>query len=170
MAEKGVGLADNDVKMSGKCLRRAYRRRKERMEEVYRLHLEGRTIKEISVIVSASTRTVDRDLAEIRRGRQIALDRDPSVTRDLPRSVDEKMRLMNYMWKIVTRPDRVDNEGRIIDDARNRIAAAGVVAKVSDSLDRLFGLENVAVRRNLDDLIKLYESTERNVRASKKTS
>ena len=159
-------LTDIGVKKSGKCLPRVYRRRKERMEEVYRLHLEGRTIREISAILNVSTRTVDRDLAEIRHGRRIALDRNPSITRDLPRSVDEKMRLLNYMWKIVTRPDRVDQEGRIIDDARSRIAAAGVVAKVSDSLDRLFGLENVELRRIVDELKKLYESEKRRRDAS----
>jgi len=162
LAENGVGLAEDGVKMSGKCLPRAYRRRKKRMEEVYRLHSDGRTIREISEIVNVSTRTVDRDLAELRRGRRIALDRDPSITRDLPRSVDEKMRLMNYMWKIVTRPVQVDFEGRIIDDTRHRIAAAAVLTKLSDSLDRLLGLDHVELRRALDEIRKLQRSEKRN--------
>jgi len=170
LAENGVGLTDIGVRMSGERLPRAYRRRKERMEEVYRLHLEGRTIREISDIVNVSTRTVDRDLAEVRHGRRIALDRDPGVTRDLPRSVDEKMRLMNYMWKIVTRPVQVDCEGRIIDDTRHRIAAAAVVAKVSDSLDRLFGLDHVELRRVVDETRKLWESEKRNRVDSQRTS
>ena len=170
MMENGVGLAEDGVKMSGKCLPRAYWRRKKRMEEVYRLHSDGRTIREISEIVNVSTRTVDRDLAEVRHGRRIALDGDPSLTRDFPRSVDEKMRLMNYMWKIVTRPDRVDHEGRIIDDTRNRIAAAAVVAKLSDSLDRLSGLDHVELRRLTDENRKLLESEKRNRVDSQRTS
>ena len=131
------------------------------MEEVNRLRLDGRTIKEIAAIIGRSTRTVDRILAEIRRRRK-AVASDPNLTRDLPKSVDEKRRLMGYMWKIVARPERYDSEGKLIDDSKLRIAAAAVVAKVSDSLDRLFGLDHVELRRALDEIRKLQRSEKRN--------
>jgi len=126
------------------------------LEEVNRLRLDGRTIKEIAVIIGRSPRTVDRLVAEI-RSRRKTINSDPNLKRDLPKSVDEKKRLMGYMWKIVTRPERYDSERRLIDDSKLRIAAAGVIIKISDSLDRLFSLGFVGLRRNMDELERLYQ-------------
>jgi len=169
MARKGVLLAHNGVKMSRKRLPKVSMRRRQMMEEVNRLRLDGRTIKEIATVIGRSTRTVDRILAETRRRRK-AVANDPNLTRDLPKSADEKRRLMGYLWKIVTRPERYDSEERLIDDSKLRIAAAAVVAKISDSLDRLFGLDHVELRRAVDETRKLWESEKRNRVGSQRTS
>jgi len=132
----------------------------QRDREVWRLKVwEGKTIAEIHETTGLSTRTVDRILARMRK--RYCVKNEGKLKRTLGESLAEKRLAQNKMREIMERPPRRGKDGRVMNDIHVRIEAARLYIQISNDLDRLFGLDNVELRRKVDEIKQKLKSEER---------
>jgi len=159
--------------MSGfdeKPVRRSLLPKQLRLEEVKKLALQNKTEQEIAAILHVSERTVRRDLAKI-KGRTIQDAKDtPELIWSVKGSYEQRLTILKKAHDILDSPPIMTKDGRQVDDRFLKLQAIRVIDEIAASLDKIFGVDDIDTRKQLDRLNEQLEHLERIVQGRGKIS
>jgi len=131
-------------------------------EAAYEMHLQGYTNREIAKRFSTSDATISRAVALKTKARSIDLICHPENTRTVAQSVDEKRQVLQFALEVMSAKEKEGDQERPSYSLPVRLKAGQLVLHVSESLDGLFGIDDIELRRQIYEIRQKLDSEEGN--------